>query len=172
MKNTPESSLTDLVQLMEKCFDAKVLLSVSLSLILSSITQFIDKYLFSDWEFFMPLCMLVFIDTVLAVTAVAKNNGGLVSAFMNRKITSGKFSKLLIKALVYGCLLIVAHQLGLIAKQQGYGEMASYARHAIYISMLLREIMSIIENSQELGHFFGSGFLEKITSLYKKGEGK
>lgn len=98
--------------------------------------KYLEKYLFSDWQFIGFLGILMVIDTVL----------GIVKHWKNHTVSSQGFSKVFTKCLIYGALLIVVHVLTNFKVDGTVSTAFGWIDDTVYAGMLLREAISILEN--------------------------
>lgn len=119
----------------------KVLESIPYGFAFGAILAIIEKYLFADWKFLISLFIIVTLDTCL----------GIYISIIEKKFSSRGFSPLLKKTAVYITLCILSHQL--IHLDFSYANwLLSTLRYGVYMSMIVRETLSIFENAGKLGY--------------------
>jgi phage-related holin len=119
-------------------FYLPVLLSVPLSC--ASITAFIEKYVYNDWEFLKYLSILIIIDTVIS----------WVYHLKKKDFSSKGFGMIFTKILIYSGMLIVSHVIGNFTVEGGNVEIYTWFRSVVCNALIIRESISIIENSAKI----------------------
>lgn len=112
-----------------------ILLSVPLSFPLA--TQFIEKYIFRDWEFLKYLMILIVIDTLVS----------WVYHIKNKDFSSKGFSMIITKLFIYSAILIVSHVMGNFTVEGGNVEIYTWFRAVVCNALIIRESISIVENA-------------------------
>lgn len=115
-----------------------ILLSVPLSFPLA--TQFIEKYIFRDWEFLKYLMILIVVDTLVSGAYHLKN----------KDLSSKGFSMIMTKLIVYSAILIVSHVIGNFTVEGGNVEVYTWFRAVACNALIIRESLSIVENAGKL----------------------
>lgn len=115
-----------------------IILSVPLSF--PVMTAFIEKYVFRDWEFLKFLMILVIVDTAVS----------WVYHLKNKDFSSKGFSMILTKLLIYSAILIVSHVIGNFTVEGGNVEVYTWFRAVACNALIIRESLSIIENSAKV----------------------
>lgn len=103
---------------------------------LTPIVDWIEKYIFKDWEFLKYLVVLIAIDTVIS----------WLYHFMHKDFSSKGFGMILIKLIIYSSLLVVGHVLGSYTIDGQTTTTFTWFRTLICTSLLVRETISIVEN--------------------------
>lgn len=118
---------------------------------------FIQRYVYSDWNFLVSLLILMFLDLV---TGVAK-------AYKTGKIvTSTGLRDTLIKIFQYGVALIVIHVLVSFQVNGQEVTLLNYADEAGYTFLIVIEAKSIFENLQKVdGRLDFSGIIDKLKTM-------
>ncbi|MFW5659246.1 MAG: phage holin family protein [Bacteroidota bacterium] len=138
---------TTIVQFWEQLPELKtVLVYVFIGWMLAPVVQFVERFLWSDWEFAAFLGILIILDTLT----------GLIAAWQTRSVSSRKLERVLIKVTAYAVLLITMHVLShhTIAGKPNtiLAAIVPYFDALIYAAILFREALSINENLAALGH--------------------
>lgn len=115
-----------------------LLLSVPLSC--ASVTAFIEKYVYNDWEFLKYLMILIIIDTVIS----------WIYHLKQKDFSSKGFGTIFIKILIYSGMLIVSHVIGNFTVEGGNVEIYTWFRSVVCNALIIRESISIIENSAKI----------------------
>lgn len=105
-------------------------------LVLSPFMVFVERYVFSDWNFLIFLGVLITVDTFLG-TGYAIKSG----AFAPRKFTG-----LLVKGVVYGSILIIGHIFENFQVSGNPMDGGYYLKVIFYTGILIVEATSIIKN--------------------------
>jgi phage-related holin len=103
---------------------------------LSPIVDWIEKYMFKDWEFVKYLIVLITIDTIVSWTY----------HLIHKDFSSKGFAMIFMKLLVYTSLLIVAHVLGSFTIDGQPNNTFTWFRSLMCTALLVREAISIVEN--------------------------
>lgn len=119
-----------------KCIKYGIMIAIPINL-LSAIFQ---KYIYSDFEFLIFLSILVLADTLLSI----------LYHFINKSISSSGFSKFVIKLIAYCVLLILVHVLTNFTINGDKQEIFEWSDSVIYISLIIRESISIVEKLEML----------------------
>jgi toxin secretion/phage lysis holin len=108
--------------------------------IIAPAISFIEKYVYSDWEFLKFLFVVIVVDTVL----------GLVKAFIKKNISSKGFAMVLKKIIIYSAALIATSALTKFtvagAPQAAFG----FLNNVVFSAIMVREAISIFENIGEI----------------------
>lgn len=93
--------------------------------------------------------ILMGLDLITKIFALARKNGGLRCAIRTRKIASNKFAKgTLDKLIIFGIMMVIsgcAYNLMIIK------DIAIWFTQAVFTIMFLRDVLSIIENLNDAG---------------------
>ena len=119
-------------------FYLPILLSVPLSWV--SAISFVEKYIYSDWEFLKYLMILIILDTIIS----------WVYHLMIKDFSSKGFGMIAIKLLIYSALLIVSHVIGNFTVEGGNVEVYAWFRAVVCNALIIRESISIIENAAKV----------------------
>ena len=114
------------------------LLSAPLSCV--SVTTFIEKYVYNDWEFLKYLMILIIIDTIISWFYHLKK----------KDFSSKGFGMIFMKILIYSGLLIISHVIGNFTVEGGNVEHYAWFRSVVCNALIIRESISIIENSAKI----------------------
>lgn len=133
----------------------------------ATVLGWIDKYLFTEWEFLLWMTILVVFDTAT----------GMFAAWRQDRISSKKMVGVPIKIGIYGVSLSVTHIMSasIISKMpdmthEAATDIAQYFDCAVYCFMMFREALSINENLGKVGMAFLPKFLmKKMQDFDEKG---
>lgn len=115
---------------------SKNLLIVLAGTISVPVLELIEKYVYSDWDFFKFFFPLIIMDTVLGV---AKN-------WKYGTLSSKAWGKIFWKLFSYGFILILAHIMTHFTIDNQVVIMFSWFDEAIYSALMIKEGISILEN--------------------------
>lgn len=133
------------------------------SLIASPVIIFLQKYIFADVEFLKWLVVLMVLDTVL----------GFVTAFKRKEVDPEKFGDILLKILVYGSCLIVGHVLENFTVSGSTIPGGQYMKMLIYVSILVKEAISIFKNLGKISkNFVPKSILKRLKAFDNSGDFK
>ena len=118
----------------------KSLLVASLGLLLSPAIHFIETYLYSDWQFLKFLLIVIAIDTCL----------GVWLSFKNHNVSSGKFSRLFNKLVLYLVFMVLTHILCHYTVEGAQNNLFGWFSSLAYSGIMVRESLSIVENLSAL----------------------
>lgn len=128
---------------------------------LTVIFEFVDKYLYSDWDFARTIITLIALDTIMS----------LVKHWIHHDASSESFwtgtSK---KIFVYAILLMTAN---ILNNYTVHGEKigtTSWIGDYLCIAMVVREVISIIENSNAIVPWLPASVLKRLKDFSEKGE--
>ncbi len=107
---------------------------------LAPVVAWIEKYVYSDWEFLMFLFVVISVDTVL----------GLIKAVVQKQVSSKGFGMVLRKIVIYAGALVTTSALVKFtidgAPQAAFG----FFNNVVFSAIMLREAISIFENISEI----------------------
>jgi len=109
---------------------------ILLGLGFSPLLQFINKYIFSDWQFIIWVFLLVALDTFT----------GVWKAWKTKTISSKSFAQVISKLTVYGIFLIVLHALGNFTVNKISNTWFGWVDNIGFSTIMIREAISIFEN--------------------------
>lgn len=109
---------------------------ITASVAASPIVSYIDKYIFSDWEFFNFLMVLVIIDTIL----------GVWKHYVNESLSSKGFGVFFNKLATYLIMLILCHVMSNFTIEGKPTLVFAWIPNVIYSAIMVREAISFIEN--------------------------
>lgn len=112
---------------------------VTLAVMASSIApffEFVDKYIFADWEFVISLGILVITDTLT----------GVYKYWRLKQISSSGFGRFITKVISYAIFLIILHIAANFTDKPLLEEAFDYFQAVGYAALVVREILSIFEN--------------------------
>lgn len=107
----------------------------------SFITDFLEKYVFKDWEFLKYLIVLIVIDTLVS---------WIYHIFFIKDFSSKGFGMIVVKLIVYGSIMIVSHVMGSFTINNMPQETFTWFRSLVLTALIVREGLSIIENAGKI----------------------
>ena len=113
----------------------KMLIILSLSISLSTFSNFVNIYIYSDWDFLVWLGVLIAADTIL----------GTIYAISISKWSSTKASKFFFKIFLYCIVLIVVHVLVKYKVDGQHPTVLNWFDDIAFSAMMAREAASIFE---------------------------
>ncbi|WPV66272.1 phage holin family protein [Chitinophaga sp. LS1] len=123
------------------------------------VVGWIEKYIYSDWEFLKFLFVIVSVDTFL----------GLVKAVVQRKVSSKGFGMVLKKIIIYTSALITTSALTKFTVAGAPQVAFSFLGNVVFSAIMVREAISIFENIAEIDPGVLPGwilkYLQKFDSL-------
>jgi phage-related holin len=126
----------------------------------TTVVQFIEKYIYNDWEFLKFLMVLVSLDLVTGIIK-AMTEGTLV--------TSTGVKRTVLKGVQYGAFLIVMHVLGSFTIKGEPQSAYHYVTTGAYILLMGIEGKSILENVKEFSVKLDVGsIIDKIKDVFTK----
>lgn len=129
---------------------------------LAPVTQFINKYIFNDWEFLKFLFVICSVDTLL----------GFVKAIKNREVSSKGFGMIFKKIIVYSSALIVTHVLVNFTINNKAQVLFSWIDSMIFSAIVVREAISIFENIAAIDDTFIPNSILKYLKQFDSKTGK
>ena len=119
------------------------------------------KYVYQDWEFAKWITMAVLIDTVVS----------MVKHWILKDLSSEDFwHKFAKKVFVYICLLILSNLLVNVTVNGHTMGSTEHIGEYLCIAMLIREAISIVENSNAIISWCPKWFLKRLKDYNEKGE--
>lgn len=123
-----------------------------LAIPISPIVNWIEKYVFKDWEFVKYLVVLIVIDTLIS----------WVYHIKEKDFSSKGFGMIFVKLFSYISLLSLGHILSSYTVQNSEVTTFTWINSLICTSLLIRESISIIENISKLNNNLVPTWLRKI----------
>lgn len=111
-----------------------------MALPVAPVLEFIEKYVFGDWEFVKFLIVLVVIDTAL----------GFIKHFIAHDISSRAFGMIARKLLIYASVLIVTHVLATFSVGGEPVGCLVWFRYFACAALMVRESISVLENCETI----------------------
>lgn len=128
---------------------------------ISPLTDWIEKYLWNDWEFLNWLVIFIIIDTVTSIWY----------HFKKRDLSSNGFARLPIKLIVYSILLICANIMCNFKIQGSAQEQYTLFRTVVCNALMIRELFSIFENLTKMYPEYVSPKIRKFMEKYNNEDG-
>ena len=126
------------------------------SIPLSPIAELFEKYVFGDWEFVKFLIVLISLDTLL----------GFVKHYIAKDVDSRAFAMIAKKLIAYSAVMILSHVLSNFAVDGESVESFVWFRYFACSALMVREAISIIENSEEiLPGFFPKSVISRLKGF-------
>lgn len=125
-------------------FDYKTILAVKLSIpasfALISFESFVEKYIWSDWEFIWSFCALIALDTIV----------GFLKNWKAGTLSSAEFANLFYKVIVYAAVLVTVHNVTHYKTDGEVDGIFGWLDSVFYAAFMVREALSIFENLKYL----------------------
>lgn len=132
---------------------------IVLVVLVAPLLGWLEKYIFSDWEYLTFLGLLVGGDTVL----------GFYKHYRNHAISSNGWDKIKDKLIVYFSLLILIHILSHFTIDGSDIEALHWTKYAGYSYMIVREAISILENAASISkRLVPTGLLKRLKQYDKE----
>ena len=125
---------------------------------LSCLMVFTNKYLFDDWQYLIFLGVLIIIDTI----------GGIVRRWKDRTISSSGFAKFFLKLIVYGIFLITIHVLTHFTVRGQVVPVFEWIDFFALSAIVVRESLSIFENIAAIDTKLVPNWLLRRLKEYQK----
>lgn len=128
--------------------------------IIAPFISFFEKNVFNDWQFAISLALIVSLDTVL----------GIFAALKLHRFSSVDFWPVVPKTLTYVAILFATH---IASSYQVNGEantILSWLDSVVYAAIMVREMISIVENSGKLGFIFPAWILKRLKDFDENGK--
>lgn len=116
---------------------------------LAPLLELLNRYVFSDWEFFISLCVVMGVDTVL----------GTWRALRERRLDSRGFSHVIKKVGFYFLFLAATQAVAEHKVQGAQNDLLQWVDGVCYSVILVREFLSILEHSAAIGIFHAPDWL-------------
>lgn len=117
-----------------------VFLYLSLGWVMAPVIGWVEKYVFSDWEYLKFLFVVMMVDTAL----------GVYKAIVKKRISSKGFGMVLRKIIIYTCALITTSALVKFTIEGAPQAAFSFFNNVVFSAIMLRETISIFENIAEI----------------------
>ncbi|WP_072356844.1 bacteriophage holin [Chitinophaga sancti] len=139
-----------------------VFIYIKFGWIVAPIVWWIEKYVYSDWEFLKFLFVIVSVDTLL----------GFTKAVMEKKVSSKGFGMVLKKLLIYTCLLVATSALTKFTISGAPQVAFSFLNNVVFSAIMVREAISIFENVAEIEPGVLPGSILKYLQKFHSETGK
>lgn len=127
-----------------------------MALPLSTVLEFITKYIYSDTDYLIWLCVLITLDTVL----------GVVKHWMAGDVSSNGFGEFAKKILIYSAVLVLSNALMHFTIDGAAPVYTSWFGTFSCTYMMVREALSIIENVEAIHPgFFPSWVIKRLKDF-------
>ena len=136
--------------------------SAGVGLLLGPVIVFINRYVFDDWAFFIMLCVLVCVDTVL----------GIYKAWRLKTVASNIFAKVFTKVLVYFAMCIATHAAAHLKVNGNPDVLLTWIDGVVYAGIVFRELLSIVEKAGALGVIMPAFLLKRLRDFDDTGKPK
>ncbi len=143
-------------------FGNKTILYVMAGWSFAPLIIFFEKYIFEDWQFFISLAILVFLDTML----------GGVKAIKAKNFSSKIWKGFIGKILTYGVLLAATHVAATYKVHGVTNTLFSWIDSVMYAGIVVREFTSILENCGALGIAVPKFILSRLADFDENGKFK
>lgn len=127
------------------------------------IFTFIERYIFSDWEFLIWLVIAIIWDTAL----------GLGYALWKREVSAKKMAGILAKIVVYGSVLWIGHAVASVEMKGSKIPGGEYFTILCYAAIFILECISILRNTGKINSKFVPKFiLKRLEGFNENGDFK
>jgi phage-related holin len=138
-------------------------ITVFLAGCLSIISEFVNEYMFCDWQFFTYLTILMFLDLIL----------GVWKHIILETISSAGWGKAIKKFVIYGIVLILAHVMENYSINGTKNILFAWMPIMMYSILMVKESISILENIGVIyPNFIPKWLLSKLKEYDKNGKFK
>ena len=125
------------------------------------IVEFVNEYIYSDWEFAKSICMMVIIDTLMSIVKHIIHKDASSESFWKG------FSK---KIFIYIMLMLAANVMcSYTVSGQKIGT-TDWIGTYLCVAMMVREVISIIENSNAIVPWLPKNVLKRLRDFNDNGE--
>jgi hypothetical protein len=121
------------------------------SLLATPVVLVIERYIFNDWNFLKFLAVLILLDTAL----------GLGYAIYRWQVSASKFMGIIIKAVIYGPVLILGHVFENFEVSGQPMEGGFYFKVLFYTGLMIVEGISILRNLGKINKKLVPAFILK-----------
>ena len=129
----------------------------------SVVKEFVNQYLFCDWEFFAFLTILMMLDLIL----------GIWKHIILETVSSKGFGQCIKKFIIYGIALILSHIMSNYTVGGSRNILFVWIPNLIYSALVVKEAISIVENIGVIyPESIPSWLLKKLKEYDKKGKFK
>ena len=123
---------------------------------LAPVAQLLRQYVFDDVAFLLSLVLVVGVDTVL----------GLWRGLVQRRVSSGGFARLFQKVAFYALFLVAVHAVARHTVNGAPNVLLTWLDSVAYSLILVRELLSILENSAAIGLYVPPRWLVARLELF------
>lgn len=122
--------------------------------------QFVERYIYADWEFLKFLLVLMALDLFTGIIAAIKERIAVTSYGLRRSV---------LKGVQYGVFLIVMHVLSAFTINGEVQVVYQWVTQGAYIFLIGIEGKSILENIAKMDDRFDvAAFIDRIKEVFKK----
>ena len=111
-----------------------------MALPIAPLLEFVERYVFGDWEFVKFLIVLVVIDTSL----------GFIKHWIDHDISSRAFGMIAKKLIIYASVLVVTHVLASFTVGGEAVGCLVWFRYFACAALMVREAISVLENCESI----------------------
>lgn len=129
---------------------------VLIALPISPVLEIFERYVFGDWEFVRWLVVLMILDTLL----------GFIKHWFRHDLSSKAWGMIFKKLIVYSAVLALSHVLANFAIAGTPVDSFIWFRYFACSALMVREAISIIENSEEImPGFFPKSIIRRLKGF-------
>ncbi|MVT11388.1 phage holin family protein [Chitinophaga tropicalis] len=139
-----------------------IVIYLTLGWAMAPVISWIEKYVFSDWEFLKFLFVIVSVDTAL----------GLFKAIRQRQVSSKGFGMVLRKIIIYTSALVATSALTKFTVSGAPQVAFSFLGNVVFSAIMVREAISIFENIAEIDPGVLPGWILKYLQKFDSLTGK
>lgn len=142
--------------------NAKNAAAIALGWSMAPAILWVNKYIFSDWQFVILMSIVVICDTAL----------GIAIAWKAGRISSASFSRVFTKLIVYFVLLVAAHAASTYTVNGAANDLLGWVDGVVYASIMARELLSVLEKIGLLGYALPAGLMKRLDLFDENGKPK
>lgn len=140
---------------------SKFMITLIVSLPLTGVVEFVNTYIYSDWEYAKSICVMVVIDTIMSIAKHLMRKDASSEAFWKG------FSK---KIFIYIMLMTTADRLLNYTVHDEKIGTTDWIGTYLCVAMMVREVFSIVENSNAIMPWLPKQLLKRLRDFNDNGE--
>lgn len=137
------------------------MITLIVSLPLTGVVEFVNTYIYSDWEYAKSICVMVVIDTIMSIAKHIMRKDASSEAFWKG------FSK---KIFIYIKLMTTADRLLNYTVHNEQIGTTDWIGTYLCVAMMVREVFSIVENSNAIMPWLPKQLLKRLRDFNDNGE--
>ena len=140
---------------------SKFMMTLIVSLPLTGVVEFVNTYIYSDWEYAKSICVMVVIDTIMSIAKHIMRKDASSEGFWKG------FSK---KIFIYIMLMATADRLLNYTVHDEKIGTTDWIGTYLCVAMMVREVFSIVENSNAIMPWLPKQLLKRLRDFNDNGE--